>query len=73
MAKVKFKVRSLDRDTKQVYPASDEFVEVTSAFAERIKKLQAENKDAKGWFEFEPEAKKPRATKVKDTEDKEDK
>lgn len=63
MAKVKFNVKALDRDTKTVYPVSDEFVGVTDAFAKRIKALMAVDKNHAKSFEFEVE--KPKATKVK--------
>ncbi len=53
MAKVKFNVKALDRDTKTVYPISDEFVEVTDAFAKRIKALMEVDKNHAKSFEFE--------------------
>lgn len=50
MAKVKFKMNTLDKDTGVLYPMSDEFVDVSDAFAERLK--------GKEHFEFEqPKAK----------------
>ena len=53
MAKVKFNVKAKDRDTQKVYPASDEFVEVTDAFAKRIKSLMEVDKNHAKSFEFE--------------------
>jgi len=67
MAKVKFNVKAKDRDTQKVYPASDEFVEVTDAFARRIKALMEVDKRHAKSFEFEKE--KPAKAK----QEKEDK
>ena len=56
MAKVKFNIKSYDRDTQITYPAVDDFVDVSDAFAKRIKDYQeADPKNRKDWFEFEPE------------------
>lgn len=38
MAKVKFLVKALDKVDNISYPASNEFVEVSDAFADRLKK-----------------------------------
>lgn len=37
MDKVKFKVKTLDKDTRVEYPKSDEFVNVSEAFYKRLK------------------------------------
>ena len=37
MGKVKFNVKTLDKDTRHEYPASSEFVEVSEAFYKRLK------------------------------------
>lgn len=41
MAKVKFNFNTLDADTNQMYQPSDEFVEVSDAFADRLAKHSA--------------------------------
>lgn len=67
MAKVKFNTTTLDRDTGISYAPSDEFVDVSEQFAERIKALQANDPRHKDSFEFEP-AKLGRPSKDKDKE-----
>lgn len=67
MAKVKFNVKAKDRDTQKVFPASAEFVEVTDAFAKRIKALMEKDKNHAKSFEFE--VVKPKATKGKKADD----
>lgn len=71
MAKVKFNVKALDRDTAKVYPVSDEFVEVTDAFAKRLKVLIDSDKSLAKSYEFEQD-KESKAKPAKSTP-KEDK
>lgn len=52
MAKVKFNVKTHDRDTGITYPVSDEFVDVPDAFVKRIKEFQGADPSRKDWFEF---------------------
>lgn len=53
MAFVKFNTRTLDKATGVIHEPSNDFVEVSETFAQRIKELI---KDArhKGSFEFKP-------------------
>lgn len=53
MARVKFNTSALDRDTGVSYDPSDEFVDVSEKFAERIKQLQDSDSRHKESFEFE--------------------
>lgn len=53
MAKVKFNVKAVDRDTQVVYPVSAEFVDVSDAFADRLKALQKASDLHKNSFEFQ--------------------
>lgn len=58
MAKVKFNVKAVDRDTQVVYPVSADFVDVSDAFASRLKALQKASEFHKDSFEFKEEPKK---------------
>lgn len=71
---VKFNVNTLDKDTGTLYPASDEFVNVSDAFAERLKAKKRPDD-----YEFNGSMKKSKEdvgkvkdleAKVKDLEDK---
>lgn len=64
---VKFNVSTLDKDTNILYPASDEFVSVSDAFAERLKATKRTDD-----YEFNGSTKKPKEDggKVKDLEAK---
>lgn len=53
MAKVKFNVKAVDKDTQVVYPVSADFVEVPAAFASRLKALQKASEFHKNSFEFQ--------------------
>ena len=53
MAKVKFNVKAVDRDTQVVYPVSADFVDVSDAFASRLKALQKASEFHKDSFEFQ--------------------
>lgn len=59
MGNVKFKFKTLDKDTRVEYPASDAFVEVSEAFTKRILE-----RDPKG-EQFEVEGHKYKADKGK--------
>lgn len=52
MHKVKFNTRTLDKATGAIYEPSNEFVEVSEAFALRIKELQKDVRHADS-FEFQ--------------------
>lgn len=65
MAKVKFNVKAVDKDTQKVYPASAEFVDVSDAFADRLKALQKSSDLHKNSFEFQEEPKKEVKKEVK--------
>lgn len=53
MVKVKFNTTILDRDSGETHYPSDEFVEISEAFAKRIKEIQSEDVRHKDSFEFE--------------------
>jgi len=59
MGNVKFKIKTLDKDTRFEYPDSDEFVSVSEAFEKRLLEH-----DPKGEM-FEVEGHKYKADKVK--------
>lgn len=47
--KVRFKIKTVDLDTRKEYPASEEFVEVPGPFAKRLESHPNKGK----WFEIE--------------------
>ena len=53
MAKVKFNTRILDRLSGVTHEPADTFVEVSEAFAQRIKEIQDSDVRHKDSFEFE--------------------
>lgn len=61
MAKVKFNIKTLDKATGVIHEPSNAFVEVSEAFAKRIKEIQSVKGNEKG-YEFEdikPKTSKP--------------
>ena len=57
MVRVRFNTTILDRDSGETHYPSDEFVEISEAFAKRIREIQSEDirhKDSFEWF-VEPE------------------
>ena len=58
MAKVKFNIKTLDKSSGKMFEPSNEFVEVSEAFAKRIKEIMKNKFNAKG-YEFEGESDDP--------------
>ena len=65
MAKVKFNVKAVDKDTQSVYPVSAGFVDVSDAFASRLKALQKASEFHKDSFEFQVQGKAEEKKPVK--------
>lgn len=64
MAKVKFNIRTLDKATGVIHEPSNEFVEVSEAFAKRIKEIQSVKGNEKGYeWEAAKESKPKKADK----------
>lgn len=66
MAKVKFKQRTLDKATGVTHEPSDAFVEVSEAFAKRIKEIQAVPGNEDGYEFEEKPAPTPKRSKKDD-------
>lgn len=64
MAKVKFNIKTLDKSSGVMFEPSNEFVEVSEAFAKRLKAIQMieANKNAYEW-EAEKEVKDTKKAK----------
>lgn len=59
MAKVKFNIKTLDKSSGKTFEPSNEFVEVSEAFAKRIREIQKHpaNKDG---YEFKQVKQQPK-------------
>lgn len=66
MARVKINTRILDKATGEIHEPSNDFVDVSEQFAERIKQLQESDPRHKDSFEFEKSERVSRKDKKQD-------